>query len=92
MAEAAPKSPGKLKQFLTGSEMGMPLAIIGILALMILPLPPILLDVLIATNITVAILMLMTSKQFRTSFWFKNCVFCGPRGSKSKHGGGKLAR
>jgi len=70
MAEAALKSPGKLKQFLTGSEMGMPLAIIGILALMILPLPPILLDVLIATNITVAILMLMTSIQVRDALEF----------------------
>ena len=50
--------------------MGMPLVIIGILALMILPLPPILLDVLIATNITVAILMLMTSIQVRDALEF----------------------
>ena len=61
MAEATLTVPGKLKQFFTASELGMPLAIIGILSLMILPLPPVLLDVLIATNITVAILMLMTS-------------------------------
>ena len=50
--------------------MGMPIAIIGILSLMILPLPPILLDILIAINITTAILMVMTSIQVKDALEF----------------------
>ena len=55
----------KIQKFLSASEMGMPIAIIGILAWMILPLPPILLDILIVINITTAILMVMTSIQVK---------------------------
>ena len=60
----------KIQKFLSASEMGMPIAIIGILALMILPLPPILLDILIAINITIAILMVMTSIQVKDALEF----------------------
>lgn len=60
----------RIQGFLSASEMGMPIAIIGILSLMILPLPPILLDILIAINITTAILMVMTSIQVKDALEF----------------------
>ena len=50
--------------------MAMPTAIVGILALMILPLPPLLLDILIAINITLALMMLLTSIQVRNALEF----------------------
>ena len=43
------------------TDVALAIAVIGILALMIIPLPPILLDVLLAANITLAILVLMVS-------------------------------
>lgn len=70
MVELKTSSVDKIRRFLLGSEMAMPLAIVGILALMIVPLPPLLLDVLIAINITLAILMLMTSIQVRDALEF----------------------
>ncbi len=43
------------------TDVALAIAVIGILALMIIPLPPLLLDILLASNITLAILVLMVS-------------------------------
>ncbi|MEK6531048.1 MAG: flagellar biosynthesis protein FlhA [Deltaproteobacteria bacterium] len=44
-----------------GSEYLLPVGIVGVLVVMILPLPPVLLDLLLTFNITVAILILLVS-------------------------------
>ena len=43
------------------SDIGMVLSVIGILMAMILPLPPALLDLSLALNITVSIIVLITA-------------------------------
>ena len=42
------------------ADIGMVLSVIGVLVTMILPIPPILLDFLLALNITLAIIVLIT--------------------------------
>jgi flagellar biosynthesis protein FlhA len=44
-----------------GSELGVPLAVLGIVLAMIMPMPSFLLDILISTNITVSVIVLMVS-------------------------------
>ncbi len=54
--------------FLTGvnkRELVMPIGLVAILGLMILPLPPLLLDSLLAVNITLALMVLLTAIQVR---------------------------
>jgi flagellar biosynthesis protein FlhA len=41
--------------------VGVPVAVVGIVVMLVVPLPPVLLDVLIAGNITAALLVLLTS-------------------------------
>ena len=43
------------------TEMGIPLGVMAIVLAMIMPLPPILLDVLISTNITMSVVVLLVS-------------------------------
>ncbi len=43
------------------TDIALAVAVIGILALMVIPIPPIIMDVLIAANITLAIVVLMVS-------------------------------
>jgi flagellar biosynthesis protein FlhA len=43
------------------SLVGVPVAVVGIVVMLVVPLPPMLLDVLIAGNITAALLVLLTS-------------------------------
>src|SRR6266446_1072601 len=45
----------------TISEMGVPLAVLGIVLAMIMPMPAFLLDVLISTNITISVIVLLVS-------------------------------
>jgi flagellar biosynthesis protein FlhA len=45
----------------TISELGVPLAVLGIVLAMIMPMPSFLLDVLISANITVSVIVLMVS-------------------------------
>ena len=52
------------------NELMMPMMVVGVLALMILPLPPLILDILIAINITIALLMLLTALQVKNSLEF----------------------
>lgn len=70
MAAAVTNQRKDWKRLLPGTDMAMPTAIVGILALMILPLPPLLLDILIAINITLALMMLLTSIQVRNALEF----------------------
>src|SRR6185312_10762858 len=46
---------------LNWSEMSVPIAVLGIVFAMITPLPPLLLDVLISTNITMSIVILLSA-------------------------------
>ncbi len=50
-----------LRMIAMHTDVALAIAVIGILALMIIPLPPLLLDILLASNITLAILVLMVS-------------------------------
>jgi flagellar biosynthesis protein FlhA len=48
-------------EMLRKAEIGVPVAVLGVLMAMILPLPPLLLDILISLNISVSLLVLMVS-------------------------------
>lgn len=50
-----------MKTFSNNTDILLAVAVIAILGLMIIPLPPVLLDILLAANITIAILILMVS-------------------------------
>lgn len=54
----------------TGQSLIMPMGLVCILGLMILPVPPILLDTLLAANITISLIVLLTAIQVRTSLDF----------------------
>ena len=56
---APPKSPAKV--FGSFAELSVPLAVLGIVIAMIMPLPSFLLDVLISANITVSVIVLLVS-------------------------------
>src|ERR1700733_13579424 len=67
MAEAAitmgflPGLSARLKQFSPGSDIGLALGVVALLSVLILPLPPLLLDVGLSISITTAVLVLMVS-------------------------------
>ncbi len=48
-------------EMLRRAEIGVPVAVLGVLMAMILPLPPLLLDLLISVNIAVSLLVLLVS-------------------------------
>ncbi len=50
----------RLVRLLTSGEIGLPLGLIMILVVLILPMPPWLLDVMLAMSLTLAVLILMT--------------------------------
>lgn len=50
---------------LASAEIAVPLAVMGILVAMIMPLPPLLLDVLISANITLSLVILLVSMYIR---------------------------
>ena len=66
MVDAAqPQRPalsfGELRGLILRSEIALAAGVLGILAIMLIPLPPVLLDVLLAISITFSILVLMTA-------------------------------
>jgi len=62
MAKPVPNSvPGWLRPLVKHRGLLIPVAIICLLGVIVVPLPPLLMDVLIATNISVAVIMLMTT-------------------------------
>ncbi len=66
MAKKQPGSPGSGTgpSGLAGgklAQVGVPVAVVGVVVMLVVPLPSVLLDVLIACNITMALLVLLTS-------------------------------
>ena len=59
-ARSVPSARSLLDGFLRG-EMGLALGVVGIIVLLILPVPPILLDLLLAISLTGSVLILMTA-------------------------------
>ncbi len=59
-ATPAPNPFAGIGKLLKGSEAGLALAIIGIIAALMLPIPPFLLDMLLAVSITFSVMVLMT--------------------------------
>jgi flagellar biosynthesis protein FlhA len=59
-ASSMPSPKALLDGFLRG-EMGLALGVVGIIVLLILPVPPILLDMLLAISLTGSVLILMTA-------------------------------
>lgn len=59
MALSSEKVSVGLKHFSNNKDVILPLSVIGILVIMILPLPTILMDLLLAANITIAIIVMM---------------------------------
>jgi flagellar biosynthesis protein FlhA len=59
-ARSMPSARSLLDGFLRG-EMGLALGVVGIIVLLILPVPPILLDLLLAISLTGSVLILMTA-------------------------------
>jgi flagellar biosynthesis protein FlhA len=61
MAEIAskPLQPFRMAQLLTHKGLGAPLMLLGVLAMVILPLPPLALDVLFTFNIALSVLIVM---------------------------------
>jgi flagellar biosynthesis protein FlhA len=56
-------SPGAAKGLANGrlAQIGVPVAVVGVVVMLVVPLPSVLLDVLIAGNITMALLVLLTA-------------------------------
>ncbi len=72
MASVAPSTGNKLN-FLSGirqRDLILPLGIVSIIGLMIIPLPTLLLDLLLAVNITLAIVVLLTAIQVQKALDF----------------------
>ncbi len=59
-ARSMPSARSLLDGFLRG-EMGLALGVVGIIVLLILPVPPVLLDLLLAISLTGSVLILMTA-------------------------------
>jgi flagellar biosynthesis protein FlhA len=59
-ARSIPSARSLLDGFLRG-EMGLALGVVGIIVLLILPVPPMLLDLLLAISVTGSVLILMTA-------------------------------
>jgi len=55
------KTGKKGSRFGNLSEIGAPLAVLGIVMAMIMPMPAFLLDILISANITIAVIVLLVS-------------------------------
>src|SRR3954466_11102160 len=67
---AADSSPGFSLSALAKAGIGIPLGLLSILAMMILPLPPVLLDVLFTFNIALSLVIVMAVFQVRRPLEF----------------------
>ena len=69
---AAGFSPGKALAFIKRSDLGLAIAIMAILVVLLLPLPPWLLDVCLAFSLSFSILILMTAVFIRKPLEFSS--------------------
>ena len=67
VALAAPKGPGRLARL---QDLVLPVGIIGSVLVILVPLPAHLMDLLLAGNITIAVIMLLTTIYVRTPLEF----------------------
>ena len=51
----------RLAQFGVGTDVGLALGVVGLLSVLILPLPPVVLDLGLALSVTMAVLVLMVA-------------------------------
>src|SRR5579883_1292197 len=58
---ALDRPPARSSRFAGLSDLGVPLAVLGIVLAMIMPMPSFLLDILISANITVSVIVLLVS-------------------------------
>jgi flagellar biosynthesis protein FlhA len=75
MVDAAqPQRPtlsfSEIRGFVLRGEIGLAAGVLGILAIMLVPLPPVLLDVLLAISITLSILVLVTALMIKKPLEF----------------------
>ena len=70
MAPGAAPGIGAWLQTARARELILPLVMIGSVLVIIVPLPPALMDILLATNITVAVITLLTTIYVRTPLEF----------------------
>ncbi len=61
MAFALPTSLADLRRYAPGSDIGLALGIIALLAVLVVPLPPILLDLGLSISVTASVLVLMVA-------------------------------
>ena len=61
---------GEVSRSLRSSDIGLAVGIMGIIVVLILPLPPVLLDVLLAVSIVFSVLILMTALFIQTPLEF----------------------
>lgn len=61
MAENAPRHNAKPARQRVMTQIGVPVGIVAIVVMLVVPLPPVVLDMLIAFNITAALLILLTA-------------------------------
>ena len=67
---AAGPRPGGMRAALAGGELAVPLGLIGIVVIMVVPLPSMLIDLLLAVSISLALLILMVSMYTRDPLQF----------------------
>ena len=61
MAFAFPKNLAELRRYAPGSDIGLALGIIALLAVLVVPLPPIMLDLGLSISVTASVLVLMVA-------------------------------
>jgi flagellar biosynthesis protein FlhA len=61
LAERLPAWTGRLKEKAPGSDVGLALGVVALLSVLILPLPPLVLDLGLALSVTAAVLVLMVA-------------------------------
>ncbi|MBI5058323.1 flagellar biosynthesis protein FlhA [candidate division KSB1 bacterium] len=60
-AAAAPAAPNALKRLFSYSDIGMSIGLVAIIFVMVIPLPPFLLDILLAMSIAISLSILLTA-------------------------------
>src|SRR4051794_37861827 len=61
VARKTAPAPSLLARFGSVSDLGVPLAVLGIIMAMIMPLPSFVLDILISANITISVIVMLVS-------------------------------